>query len=76
VPADRFESGVADMLARYLEAPRIASVASKRLMGRALDASFETVYRESLPLLAECLASPDIESAKEAWQRRGAERRG
>ncbi len=45
-------------------------------MGRALDAPFETVYRESLPLLAECLASPEVESAREAWRRRGDERHG
>ncbi len=75
VPTERFEAGVAEVLAFYLDAPRTASIASKRLMGRAFDAPFETVYRESLPLLAECLASPDVESAKQAWRRR-AERRG
>lgn len=75
VPAERFEAGVAEVLAAYLDGPHTASIASKRLMGRALDAPFETVYRESLPLLAECLASPDVESAKQAW-RRHAERRG
>jgi enoyl-CoA hydratase/carnithine racemase len=76
VPAERFGEGVAEVLTTYLDAPRTASAASKRLMGRALDAPFETVYRESLPLLAECLASPDVESAREAWRRRGAERHG
>jgi enoyl-CoA hydratase len=76
VPAERFEAGVAEVLATYLDVPRAASAASKRLMGGALDAPFETVYRESLPLLAECLASPDVESAREAWRRRGAERHG
>ena len=76
VPAERFEEGVAEVLATYLDAPRTASAASKRLMGRALDAPFETVYRESLPLLAECLASSDVESARAAWLRRSAERHG
>ncbi len=75
VPTEHFEAGVAEVLALYVDAPRAASIASKRLMRSALDAPFETVYRESLPLLAECLASPDVESAKEAWRRR-AERRG
>ena len=76
VPAERFGEGVAEVLATYLDAPRTASAASKRLMGRAFDAPFETVYRESLPLLAECLASPEVESAREAWRRRGDERHG
>ena len=75
VPTARFEAGVAEVLALYLEAPRTASMASKHLMRSALDAPFETVFRESVPLLAECLASPDVESATEAWRRR-AERRG
>ena len=70
VPAERFEAGVAEVLTTYLDAPRTASLASKHLMKRSLDAPFETVYQESLPLLAECLTSPDVESAREAWRRR------
>lgn len=73
VSTEHFEAGVAEVLATYLDRPRTASMASKRLMRRALDAPFETVYRESLSLLTECLASPDFESAREAWRRRGAE---
>lgn len=76
VPAKRFEEGVDKVLAAYLDAPRTASAASKRLMGRALDAPFEMVYRESLPLLAECLSSSDVESASEAWRGRRAQRHG
>ncbi len=74
VPAESFEAGVAEVLTTYLDAPRTASTASKQLIERALDAPFETVYRESLPLLAECLASPDVESAREAWRRRAGRR--
>ena len=58
-----------------LNAPCTVSMASKHLMRRVEDAPYETVYLESLPLLAECLASPDVEAAKEAWHRR-AERCG
>jgi hypothetical protein len=58
-----------------LNAPCTESMASKHLMRRALDAPFETVYLESLPLPAECLALPHAEGAKETWRRR-AERRG
>ena len=66
VPIERFEAGVAEVLAPYLDAPRTASKASKRLMRSALDAPFETVFRESLSLLDDCLASAEVQWAKEA----------
>jgi enoyl-CoA hydratase len=74
VPAERFEQGLADILERYLAAPRAASIASKRLMRRALDAPLDAVYAESLPLLEECQASPEVAAAAEAWRRRQAGR--
>ena len=74
VPAERFEEGLAEILERYLTAPRAASIASKRLMRRAFDASFDTVYEESLPLLADCQTSPEVAAAAEAWRRRRAGR--
>jgi enoyl-CoA hydratase/carnithine racemase len=74
VPAERFEEGLAEILERYLTAPRAASVASKRLMQRAFDAPLDAVYAESLPLLEECQASPEVATAAEAWRRRQAER--
>jgi enoyl-CoA hydratase len=70
VPAERFEEGLAEILERYLAAPRAASIASKRLMRRALDAPLEAVYADSRPLLDECLASPEVAAASEAWRRR------
>jgi len=70
VPAERFEAALAEVLELYLQAPRAAAIASKRLIGRAFDAPFETVYRESLPLIADCLASPDVEAAGRTWRRR------
>ena len=70
VAADEFESGVAEIVERYLAAPRAASAATKRLMARAFDAPFETVFDESRQLLAECLASPEVSAAIDAWQRR------
>lgn len=74
VPADNFEAGLAEVLERYLAAPPTASAASKRLMRQVYDPPFETVYAESWPLLAECLASPEVEAAKEAWRQRRAKR--
>jgi enoyl-CoA hydratase/carnithine racemase len=69
-PAERFAAEVDRLIQSYLAAPHTASIASKRLLRRAFDAPFETVYEESLPLLAECQASPEVESAREAWRQR------
>lgn len=74
VPADNFEARLSQALERYLAAPATAGAASKRLMRRAFDTSFETVYRESEQLLADCLASPDVEAAQKAWIERQAGR--
>lgn len=75
VPAERFEADLDAVLQTYLAAPRVAALASKRLMDRAFDAPLEVVLRESLPLMADCLASPEVEAAGETWRRRRAERR-
>ena len=74
VPAEAFEHGVSDIIARYLAAPRVASAASKRLMARAFDTPFEMVYEESRSLLDQCLASPDAAVAMAEWQRRRVDR--
>ena len=74
VPTERFADGVAELLAGYLRAPHTALIASKRLTARPLEAPLETVYEEALPLLAECLASPEAAAARKAWQRRRIER--
>jgi hypothetical protein len=52
------------------------ATASKRLLRRTFEASLATVYQESLPLLADCLASPDVQAAGEAWRQRRAKRHG
>ena len=76
VPAERFEEGLAEILERYLTAPRAASIASKRLMRSTFDAPLDAVYAESLPLLDACRASPEVEAAAAAWRRRRAGRGG
>jgi enoyl-CoA hydratase/carnithine racemase len=76
VPAERFEAGLAQVLELYLKAPRTASFASKRLLQRSFEGSFETAYYESQSLLRECLASPEVAAAKEAWRQRRAVRLG
>jgi enoyl-CoA hydratase/carnithine racemase len=76
IAADRFETGVAEVLQHYLRAPQTAAVASKQLLRRAFEAPLATVYQESQALLVECLASPDVKAAGEAWRQRRAARRG
>jgi enoyl-CoA hydratase len=70
VPAERFEAGLAEIVDTYLRAPRMAVIASKRLMGRAFGATFEEVYEQSLPLIEQCLAAPDVAEAAERWRQR------
>jgi enoyl-CoA hydratase/3-hydroxyacyl-CoA dehydrogenase len=69
-PAERFDAGVADVVERYLAAPAAAARATKRLIRRALDTSFDAIYEESRQLLAECLASPEAAAARLAWRQR------
>lgn len=68
VPAERFDAGVEELVARYAAASPIAMAAAKRLTARAMDTPLDAVYAEALPLLAACLASPDIAAAGAAWQ--------
>ena len=74
VPAETFEQGVSQIVARYLAAPRAASSATKRLMAQAFEAPFASVYEESRSLLKQCLASPEAATAMADWQVRRAER--
>lgn len=70
VPAERFDAGVDQLVSRYLAMPYTALIAAKRPTARAMDAPLETVYAEALPLLADCLASPELAAASAAWRRR------
>jgi enoyl-CoA hydratase len=70
VPAQRFDEGVAQLVARYAALSPAAVVAVKRLTARAFDAPRDTVLAEALPLLAACLAAPDVDAASAAWRAR------
>jgi hypothetical protein len=74
VQAESFEEGLAEVLETYLAAPSTATIASKRLMAQAFNEPFENVYERSLPLLADCLNSPDVDAASQVWHRRRAKR--
>jgi enoyl-CoA hydratase/carnithine racemase len=63
VPAEQFEAGTAEVLQSYLQVPATAAAASKHLMRRAFEAPLATLTTEMLPLLAECLASADVQAA-------------
>jgi enoyl-CoA hydratase/carnithine racemase len=74
VEAAGFDGGLDEVLARYVDAPRMASIASKDLMRHALDQPFEKVYEASKNWLEKCLASAEVETARATWRRRRAEK--
>jgi len=76
ISAHRFDAELGQILEGYLKAPYTAAISSKRLMRRGFEAPFDVVYQESLPLLANCLASPEVKAAGEAWRQRRADRLG
>jgi len=71
-PAEFFARRVNEIARGLLAAPHVASMHAKRLMRRAFEAPFDSVYEESLPLLAECLASRDVAAARDARRRQQA----
>jgi enoyl-CoA hydratase/carnithine racemase len=75
VPAERFAAGTAAVVETFLRVPGTAAGASKRLMGRAFEAPLEALAAEMLPLMQDCLTSPDAAAAVAAWQQRRAARR-
>jgi enoyl-CoA hydratase len=70
VPTEEFDDQVTRFIDQFVKAPRAASIASKRLMRLAFNVSFDEAYAAAFPLLEECLASPEVAAAKEAWRRR------
>ena len=75
VAAERFDDGLAEILAHYLAAPPTAAAAAKRLMRLAFDAPLSAAVTEMPALMARCLASPEAQAAAEAWRERRAARR-
>ena len=73
--ANRFEEQLAALVDAYARAPRTAAAASKRLLARSYEASFDDVLAESEVLLESCLASEEVKRAREAWTRRRTTRR-
>jgi enoyl-CoA hydratase len=74
VAAERFTEEVDALVARYVALSPAAVVAIKHLTGRAFDTSRDAALAEALPLLAQCLAAPDVAVASAAWRARHAER--
>ena len=73
--ANRFEEQFAALVDTYARAPRTAAAASKRLLARSYEASFDDVLAESEVLLETCLASEEVKRARAAWKRRRITRR-
>jgi enoyl-CoA hydratase/carnithine racemase len=74
LPAEQFEPGLERLTRTYLAAPRAAVVGSKQLLREAFRGTWEEAYGLSLPLLRACLASADVQAAREARRRRRAAR--
>src|SRR3954464_4274862 len=66
IAADRFEEELSAVVDAYARAPRAAAAATKRLVARSFDASFDEVLAESEALLEACLGSPEVEGARHA----------
>ena len=67
IDAAQFDKQLAGVLDTYAGAPRQAAAASKRLISRSYDASFDEALEESVALLEECLQSPEVARARAAW---------
>jgi enoyl-CoA hydratase/carnithine racemase len=70
VPAERFDDGVAELVARYAALSPAAVAAIKHLTGRAFDSTRDAALAEAVPLLAACLAAPDVAQASATWRAR------
>ena len=70
VEADRFDEQLDAVVDTYARAPREAAAASKRLIARSYEASFDDALAESEALLEGCLRSPEVARARDAWARR------
>jgi enoyl-CoA hydratase/carnithine racemase len=67
---DDLQSELTELADVYARAPRQAAAASKRLIARAYEATFDEALAESQPLLAECLDAPEVVRARAAWAKR------
>jgi enoyl-CoA hydratase len=67
---DDLDRDLDDVAEVYARAPRQAAAASKRLIARAYESSFEDALAESQRLLQECLGSPEVARARAAWAKR------
>jgi enoyl-CoA hydratase/carnithine racemase len=70
VPAERFADGADELVAHYAALSPTCALAIKRLTARAFDAPRDTVLAEVLPLLTDCLVTPDVATGSAAWRAR------
>ena len=70
MPAERFDDGVDELVTRYTALSPAAVAAIKHLTGRAFDAPRDAVLADAIPLLAACLAAPDLAAASATWRAR------
>jgi enoyl-CoA hydratase/carnithine racemase len=73
-PKEGFEQAARAIIDRYAAVPPEAAGAAKRMMRRAFERDYASVFAESRALLEERRASPEVLAAAEAWERRRAAR--
>src|SRR5215212_4019537 len=74
VPSDRFGEETAAVVETYLKVPHTAAMASKRLLRRSFEVPLATLEADLVPMMADCLDSPEAAAAARAWEERRAER--
>jgi len=71
VPSAEFDQQVERIVQIYLEASPPAVKAAKQLMRSAFTGSWDELYAQSLPLLADCLESGDVARTRQSRQAQG-----
>jgi enoyl-CoA hydratase/carnithine racemase len=70
VPAERFASGVDELVTRYTALSPAAVTAIKHLTGRAFDTTRDAALADAVPLMQRCIAAPQVADASAAWRAR------
>ncbi|HEU5475534.1 MAG TPA: enoyl-CoA hydratase/isomerase family protein [Actinophytocola sp.] len=72
LPNRRFERRAREIALRYAEIPRLAAAGIKEQIRSAFEMTFEQSYGRAREIVADCLSSPDVDLAKQAWAERSA----
>src|SRR3954452_20199081 len=74
VPAERFEEETAAIVETYLKVPHTAAMASKGLLQASFERPLAALEADIVPMMSDCLDSPEAAAAAQLWQERRADR--